>query len=89
MTGTKHNNKANDLNAINELDLTDALEKLESNDPSLTVLNANNHKDINEEAISSIINSVSSNTHLKVLSLANAQIHDRHAKASTYMCDLP
>lgn len=81
--GTKQK-KENDLNAINELDLADALEKLKSNDPNLTELNANNHKDINEEAIKSIIEGVSNNSHLKVLSLANAQIHDRHAKELSY-----
>ena len=77
----KHS-KDKDMDAVNELDLAGALEKLKSNDPELTVLNANNHKDINEEAIESIIKSISSNTYLKVLSLANAQIHDQHAKVS-------
>ena len=74
--------KDKDVDAVNELDLADALEKLKSNDPELTVLNANNHKDCNEEAIESIIKSISNNTYLKVPSLANAQIHDQHAKVS-------
>ena len=73
--------KDNSLNAVNELDLADALEKLKSNDPNLTNLNINNHKDISElNAIQAIIECIPSNTHLKILCMANTQMHDRHAK---------
>ena len=44
----KHN-KDKDMHAVNELDLADALLKLKSNDPELTVLNGNNHKDFNRD----------------------------------------
>ena len=68
---------------MNELDLADALEKLKSNDPNLTNLNVNNHKDINElNAVETIIQCIPDNTHLKILSMANTQMHDRHAKVS-------
>lgn len=79
VSGTKKK-KDDSLNAVNELDLADALEKLKSNDPNLTDLNTNNHKDINEEAIQTIIECIPNNTHLKILSMANTQLHDRHAK---------
>ena len=74
------------MNAINELDLEDALEKMKSNDPNLTILNTNNHKDMNEEAIKRIIEYIPDNTNLKVLCLANTQLHDRHAKVSLQAC---
>ena len=80
VSGTKQK-KDNSLNAVNELDLADALEKLKSNDPNLTNLNINNHKDINElNAIEMIIECIPNNTQLKSLSMANTQMHDRHAK---------
>lgn len=79
VSGTKKK-KDDSLNAVNELDLADALEKLKSNDPNFTDLNINNHKDINEEAIQTIIECIPNNTHLKILSMANTQLHDRHAK---------
>ena len=82
VTGTKQK-KDNSLYAVNELDLADALEKLKANDASLTDLNINNHKDINElNALKAIIECIPSNTHLKVLCMANTQMHDRHAKVS-------
>ena len=73
--------KDNNLNAVNELDLADALEKLKLNDPNLTSLNVNNHKDINDlNAIQRIIECLPDNTNLKILCMANTQMHDRHAK---------
>ena len=83
VSGTKAK-KDNSLKAVNELDLADALEKLKSNDPNLTSLNVNNHKDINElNAIEKIIECIPENTHLKILCMANTQMHDRHAKVRT------
>lgn len=80
VTGMKQK-KDKSLDAVNELDLADALEKLKSNDANLTNLNVNNHKDINElNAIETIIDCLPNNTHLKVLCMANTQMHDRHAK---------
>ena len=69
------------LKAVNELDLANALQKLESNDPSLTNLNVNNHKDIDElDAINRIIECIPGNTNLNVLSMANTKMCDRHVK---------
>lgn len=73
--------KDSSLYAVNELDLAVALEKLKSNDPNLTSLNVNNHKDIHKlNAIEAIIECIPSNTNLKALSMANTQMCDRHAK---------
>jgi hypothetical protein len=66
---------------VNELDLADALEKLKANDAELTDLNINNHKDIDKlNALDTIIECLPTNTHLKVLRMANTQMHDRHVK---------
>jgi len=69
-----------DINAINELDLDQALEQLKSYDSSLTELNLNNHKDLNEEKLLSVAENLKDNKHLKTLHLANTQMSDRICK---------
>ena len=65
-----------DVNAINELDLEDALKKLKDRDESLTELNLNNHKDITEEVLTEVIENMKGNTIIKKLYLANTQMKD-------------
>lgn len=64
------------MNAVNELDLEDALQKLKSSDESMTELNLNNHKDMTEEILLDVISQVKGNKVLKKLYLANTQMKD-------------
>ena len=68
--------KKEDQFAINELDLSEAMEKLKANDPELTSLNLNNHKDVTPDILSEVADCVVNNPHLKELLLANTRMND-------------
>lgn len=76
-----------DVNAVNELNLEEALQKLKSSDTTLTELNLNNHKDVTEEVLLDVIAQLKGNSILKNLYLANTQMKDPVAKVS-YFCIL-
>lgn len=65
-----------DINAVNELDLVEAMGKLKSYDPSLTELNLNNHKEVTEDILMAVAENLMDNQHLKTLYLANTQMTD-------------
>jgi len=69
-----------DINAINDLDLDAALQKLQDSDISLTELNVNNHKDMNVEKLMVIANTLKANKTLKTLLMANTIMPDRVCK---------
>lgn len=69
-----------DINAVNELDLDKALEQLKSHDESLTELNLNNHKDIEEEKLRFVAEEIKDNTHIKSIHMANTKMSDRVVK---------
>ena len=71
------------VNAINELDLEVALDRLKSYDETLTELNLNNHKDLDEEKLFLVARNLNDNKHLKSLYMANTQMGDRVCKVST------
>ncbi|XP_031564455.1 tropomodulin-1-like [Actinia tenebrosa] len=66
--------KKTDLTAVNELDLEKAMKKLRENDPSLTKLNLNNHKDVTPAILEEIADLMMTNDHLKHLELSNTQM---------------
>ena len=72
-----------DVNAVNELDLDQALEQLRSFDESLTELNLNNHKDLNEEILLEVAKNLKTNKILKTLHVANTQMKDTVCKVKT------
>jgi len=69
-----------DINAVNELDLDAALERLKSEDPTLTELNVNNHMDMDVDKLTTIANCIRDNKHLKTLYMANTIMPDRVCK---------
>ena len=69
-----------DINAINELNLDAALNRLTSFDETLTELNLNNHKDITVEKLIIVANNLKTNKYLKTLYLANTQMTDSVCK---------
>jgi len=72
--------KKPDLTAVNELDLQKALDQLKSNDPKLTNLNLNNHREVTTEVLEDVAKALKNNTNLKHLQLANTQMTDMTAK---------
>ncbi|KAK3713412.1 hypothetical protein QZH41_008511 [Actinostola sp. cb2023] len=66
--------KKTDLTAINELDLDKAMKKLRRNEPGLTKLNLNNHRDVTPKILEEIAELMKTNKHLKYLELANTQM---------------
>ena len=71
--------KAN-LTAVNELDLEEAMQELNRNDPKLTTLNLNNHRDVTPEILGDVARLLRVNTNLEHLYLANTQMTDKTAK---------
>jgi len=69
-----------DINAINELDLEAAMERLRSDDPSLVELNLNNHLDITETHLLEVGKLLKSNKYLTTLYLANTRMLDTPCK---------
>lgn len=69
-----------DLTAVNELELEKAMDQLKSNDPKLTNLNLNNHREVTTEVLEDVAKALKSNTNLKHLHLANTQMTDMTAK---------
>lgn len=69
-----------DINAINELDLEEALDRLKAHDETLEELNVNNHKDMDIDKLLLIVNLVEENKHLKRLYMANTLMPDRVCK---------
>lgn len=69
-----------DINAVNELNLVEAMGKLKSYDPSLTDLNLNNHKEVTEDILMAVAENLRDNQHLKTLYLANTQMTDAACK---------
>jgi Ran GTPase-activating protein (RanGAP) involved in mRNA processing and transport len=63
-----------------EADVDDAIESLQSDDPTLTKLNLNNHTRLDPALISQLVEALHGNTHLKTLSLANIRFSEDHAK---------
>ncbi|CAI8038209.1 Leiomodin-3, partial [Geodia barretti] len=63
-----------------EADVDDAIESLQSDDPTLTELNLNNHTRLDPALISQLVEALHGNTHLKTLSLANIRFSEDHAK---------
>lgn len=74
-----------DVNAVNELDINEAMQKLKSSDESLSELNLNNHKDLTEEILLDVIAHLKGNTILKKLYLANTQMKDPVCKVGKFV----
>lgn len=74
--------KKTDLTAVNDLDLDKAMKKLRKNDPGLTKLNLNNHKDVTPAILEEIAELMLRNNHLKYLELANTQMTSMIGKVS-------
>lgn len=72
--------KKPDLTAVNELNLSKAMDQLKNNDPKLTSLNLNNHPEATVEVLQDIAEALLTNTNLKHVHLANTQMTDRIAK---------
>ncbi|XP_065063826.1 tropomodulin-2-like isoform X2 [Rhopilema esculentum] len=72
--------KYTDINAVNELDLENAMSQFSSNDPDLVELNLNNHKDVTEKVLHEVAQGLKTNTNLKRLFLANCRMRDPAAK---------
>lgn len=72
--------KYTDINAVNELDLKNAMDQFENGDVSLEELNLNNHKDVTLEILSTVAKQLKTNRTLKRLYIANCQITDPVAK---------
>ena len=70
-------------NAVAEYqDLTEVIESLAHDDPSLSHLNLNNHPLITSQHIFEIISALENNTRVTKLSLANVKFDDSHAAVS-------
>lgn len=65
---------------VQETDIDDAIDSLQSNSPTLRELNLNNHTRADAEVISELLEALSGNTHLKKLSMANIRFSEDHAK---------
>ena len=76
--------KKPDLTAVNELDLQKALDQLKNNDPKLTNLNLNNHREVTTEVLEDVAKALKNNSNLKHLQLANTQMTDMTAKVLIY-----
>ena len=74
--------KKPDLTAVNELDLSKAMDQLKSNDAKLTTLNLNNHQEVTTRVLEEVAKALKSNTNLKHLQLANTQMTDKTAKVA-------
>lgn len=74
--------KYTDVNAVNELDLENAMTQLNNDDPNLVELNLNNHKDVTPEVLSSVAAKLKDNKHLKRLYIANCKMKDPVAKVT-------
>ena len=72
--------KKADLTAVNELDMEEALQQLNRNDPELTTLNLNNHMDVTPDVLGDVAKLLKVNTNLQDLQLANTQMTDKIAK---------
>lgn len=72
--------KKPDLTAVNELDLSKAMDQLKRNDPKLTSLNFNNHQEVTTEVLEDVTEALKTNTNLKHVHLANTQMTDKTAK---------
>lgn len=72
--------KKPDLTAVNEVDLSKAMDQLKSNDRKLTTLNLNNHQEVTTEVLEDVAKALKTNTNLKHLHLANTQMTDKTAK---------
>ncbi|KAF6037903.1 tmod [Bugula neritina] len=66
--------------APNNTDVDKSIERLTSNDASLTELNLNNIKNISAQKFERLFSAVESNTHLVTLAVASTGITDRVAK---------
>nr|XP_061812980.1 leiomodin-2-like [Nerophis lumbriciformis] len=65
----------------NPIVIKEALEKVLRDDPSTSEVNLNNLQDISQETLLSFVEALTSNTHVKVFSLANTHADDRVALA--------
>ncbi|XP_066912396.1 tropomodulin-2-like [Clytia hemisphaerica] len=65
-----------DNEAVNELDMEEALAKLKAGDETLEELNLNNHQEVTEDILMDIVEHLKNNTSLKKLHLANTQMKD-------------
>ena len=72
--------KKPDLTAVNELNVSKAMDQLKNNDPKLTTLNLNNHPEATAKVLQDIAEALLTNTNLKHVHLANTQMTDRIAK---------
>lgn len=72
--------KKPDLTAVNELNVSKAMDQLKNNDPKLTSLNLNNHPEATAKVLQDIAEALLTNTSLKHVHLANTQMTDRIAK---------
>jgi len=69
-----------DVNAVNELDIEEAIQKLKKGDEDLEELNLNNHKDVTNDILLDVIGHIKGNKSLKRLLLANTQMKDHIAQ---------
>jgi len=69
-----------DVNAVNELDIEEAIQKLKKGDEDLEELNLNNHKDVTDDILLDVIGHIKGNKSLKRLLLANTQMKDHIAQ---------
>lgn len=74
--------KDDDDGEVEHQELTEVIDLLEQDDPSLSVLNLNNHPLITSQHILEIITALENNTHVTELSLTNVKFDDNHAAVS-------
>ena len=70
-------------------DLTELIQTIDDNDPSMTELNVNNHPLITSQHIDQILNALRNNTRITKLSLSNIKFDDNHASVRiSFICTL-
>lgn len=69
-------------------ELTEVIDLLEQDDPSLSELNLNNHPLITSQHIFEIISALENNTHVTEVSLTNVKFDDNHAAVSNITDEL-
>ncbi|XP_077452712.1 leiomodin-2a isoform X2 [Stigmatopora argus] len=81
MEVSKLDTMVSDKDSKNPIVIKETLEKVLRDDPSTSEVNLNNVQDISQETLLSFVEALTSNTHIKVFSIANTHADDQIALA--------